>query len=103
MTSIDNDRIKKIRTGLRCCKSNSECMPECPYDTGDPWCADKVLAEADELIGELLREQEPVRPETDSYPFSGFIRFRCGNCGLDIGFGGHKYCWWCGRAVKWDV
>ena len=100
MTSIDNDRIEKIRTGLRCCKSNSECMPECPYDTGDPWCADKVLAEADELIGELVREQEPVKPR--KWTPNGRLRgYFCPSCDSSMSYG-DRFCHWCGRAVKWD-
>ena len=92
------DREKVIK-GLECCAemSGDECR-KCPYGdeclVPDFPCGMSHLA-ADALA--LLREQEPVPPDTAGAPW-----WRCGNCGGDIVTEQFKFCPWCGKAVKWD-
>lgn len=51
----------------------------------------------------LLKAQEPVRPVTGLWD-RDIQLFNCGACGGEIGAGGiAKYCFHCGRAVKWDA
>ena len=48
----------------------------------------------------LLKEQGPVKPvwhECNEY--IGY--FACGACGANMGTN-PKYCWYCGRKVKWN-
>ena len=46
----------------------------------------------------MLREQEPIPPDTVGAPW-----WRCGNCGGDIVTEQFRFCPWCGKAVKWDA
>ena len=61
-----------------------------------------------ELVPDLLKEQEAVKPRVDAYG-----TFNCGNCGEPVGFDEHpftckvpeiamKFCCECGKPVKWD-
>ena len=51
---------------------------------------------------EALKAQEPVRPVTGLWD-RDIQLFNCGACGGEIGAGGiAKYCFHCGRAVKWE-
>lgn len=52
----------------------------------------------------LLKEQEAVEPkkESDGNPeMWASWWYVCGNCGEGIDWH-DRYCWHCGRAVKWD-
>ncbi len=56
----------------------------------DPW--------AKEMVEELLKEQEPVKPTYED--FFGTRIARCGKCnGYIVRY---RYCLGCGRKVKWD-
>jgi len=61
-----------------------------------PEYRERELTVSDTLA--LLREQEPVPPETAGAPW-----WRCGNCGWYIATEQFRFCPWCGRAVKWDA
>ena len=55
----------------------------------------------------LLREQEPVEPiNAHVWAFAPYRTFgRCGNCEAPLpALEGlrSKFCWMCGKAVKWD-
>lgn len=93
------DREKVIR-GLECCYSLFVC-PECPYyGTGEECDRDQLMLDA--LA--LLREQEPVKPISAHVWPRTFGR--CGNCKAPLpALEGlrSKFCWMCGKAVKWDV
>lgn len=66
------------------------------------------LAEAQDVIQEMLKEQEAVKPVRDEQ--TGRI-WLCGNCGTYVGFEDNdpydpnefdKYCRECGRPVLWE-
>lgn len=68
-----------------------------------------TLSEVEEAIESaitLLREQEPVRPETvvrtgigEEQTIQALI---CGNCHKIMSYGVmYNFCPWCGKAVKW--
>ena len=43
-------------------------VTECPYESDKPWCTHYLAHDAGELIGELLKAQEPITGETsDGY------------------------------------
>lgn len=99
----------KVIKGLECIaqRPNNVSCGDCTYFrpfTDDPecgWC-DKVVI-ADDAIA-LLKEQEPVKP------ISAHVWLRtfgiCGNCGEPLpALEGlrSKFCWMCGKAVKWDA
>lgn len=92
--------LEKVNKGLFAC-AYKNCR-SCPYwgaaDSGLSAC--KTLA-ADALA--LLREQEPVKPIDENY--RNHTMGRCGHCKAPLpaieGFRS-KFCWMCGRAVKWD-
>ena len=54
----------------------------------------------------LLEEQEPMKPIVtegaydDDFP-GATLWYSCGECSAPIDYK-DKYCWHCGRAVKWD-
>ena len=57
-----------------------------------------ICAEA----AELLKAQEQVEPVFDEGDGTTIGWFLCGKCHAKIGFGHPHFCWYCGRAVKWD-
>lgn len=59
----------------------------------------KVTVE--EIIA-LLKAQEPVKPVFDAGDGKTIGQFLCGKCHAKIGFGHPHFCWYCGRAVKWE-
>ena len=62
----------------------------------DPW--------AKEMAEELLKKQEPVKPQQktiDGLLPHTFWWYECGNCRWDIEKD-DMYCKHCGQAVKWD-
>lgn len=56
-----------------------------------------MSAEPDAIA--LLKEQEPVKPE---YRQDAWWCPNCGNVLSTIANWSHRYCWYCGRSVKWD-
>ena len=61
-----------------------------------PVSDDVELIKSMENALELLKAQEPVKPN-----FCGY--YQCGVCGADIGHSYEaNYCPKCGRAVKWE-
>lgn len=46
-----------------------------------------------------LMEHEPVKPIEQTETIT---RYKCGFCGNRLYLKEHKFCHWCGRAVKWD-
>ena len=110
------DREKVIKA-LECCgysKFMDKCQ-ECPYDGRD--CFKRLKSDAlallkeqekaikfqSDRLDELLKAQEPVEPvHEDERPISPL---RCGNCGafvmITAGYKA-KYCFECGRGVKWN-
>ena len=50
----------------------------------------------------LLKAQEPVKPIPGLWD-RDIQLYKCGACGGEIGAGGiAKYCFHCGKAVKWE-
>ena len=96
------DKIEKAIKGLECCIfSPGFCPDDCTYKgKGDEngYCDDKLIKDA--LA--LLKAQEAVRPVTGLWD-RDIQLYKCGACGGEIGAGGiAKYCFHCGRKVKWD-
>ena len=51
----------------------------------------------------MLKEREAVEPKITTLPkkdHDDSYIYRCGNCDMII-FKSHKYCPFCGKAVKW--
>lgn len=91
------DREKVIK-GLECCSSMVECGEKCPYWHDKRGCRENL--EADALA--LLKAQEPIKPKPGLWD-RDIQLFNCGACDGEIGAGGiAKYCFHCGRAVKWE-
>jgi len=96
-----SDRETVMR-GLACCIESYDkgfCPDECEYRGKYPECEQGLMKEA----LELLREQEPVSPIHENY-WKHTIG-RCGHCKAPLpALEGmqSKFCWMCGRAVKWD-
>lgn len=74
----------------------SECAYECRTAS---WV--KVQEGLAKDILELLKKQQPVEPKRHSG-----MKWWCGNCGAKLVMPHYrnesKYCWRCGRAVKWE-
>ena len=53
---------------------------------------------------ELLKEQEPVAPQKH-YNQKADLLYACGKCRNDLKPNNRnaKFCWFCGRAVKWNT
>ena len=52
----------------------------------------------------LLKEQEDIRPVFATVPYKPG-EWHCGNCEVKIGIDTDarpRYCWNCGKKVKWD-
>lgn len=82
-------------------------VTECPYESDKPWCTHYLAHDAGELIGELLKTQEPVKPVVD------IDTWKCGNCGHTLEHQQllgdnvlfheqYNFCPECGRKVKWE-
>ena len=93
------DREKVIK-GLECCVNDLGECEICPYDEGMGKFACGKNLYSDVLA--LLKAQEPVEPKhEDDRPISPL---RCGNCGAFILVTNNykaKYCFECGREVRW--
>ena len=95
--------IKKVIKGLECITSSGNAgmrddCARCIYPGGGDCLAPALT---DSLA--LLKAQEPVEPKHENdRPISPM---RCGNCEAYIVVGNGykaKFCYECGRAVKWD-
>jgi hypothetical protein len=92
------DREKVIK-GLECCVNDLGECDFCPYDEGRGKLACGKNLYSDAIA--LLKAQEPVKPIPGLWD-RDIQLFICGECGGEIGAGGiAKYCFHCGRAVKW--
>ena len=104
--------MEKVLHGLSSC-GNDYGIPnicevtECPYRGTGAFCSNNLAHDANMLISELLKAQEPVEPELD------VDQWRCGKCGhllehqelLGTNILFHEqyaYCPNCGKAVKWE-
>ena len=97
---IEQEKRENTIKGLECCTTAIGCY-ECPYAVGGKATnACNLLIDRDALA--LLKEQEPVEPKhEDDRPISPL---RCGNCGAFILVTNDykaKYCFECGREVRW--
>ena len=93
------DREKVIK-GLECCAECGKCKNECPYDGKNNsmyGCTTRLAKDA----LELLKAQEPVKPEREHSGGGTTWWNVCGACKTAIN-PNDKYCHECGRAVKWD-
>lgn len=78
-------------------------LTECPYRGNKEFCVHELAHDAGILISKLLKEREPVQPVPGFWD-KDIPLFNCGACGGEIGAGGlAKYCFHCGRSVKWDA
>ena len=100
----EQEKMEKVIKGLECCIGygieDTPGCEDCPYnDMGDTCERIRPLYE-DTLA--LLKAQEPVEPKhEDDRPISPL---RCGNCGAFILVTNNykaKYCFECGREVRW--
>lgn len=89
----DQDKIENVIKGLE----KALVLPWADYDN-------RIFvygAIQDALIA-LLEAQEPVEPVFDAGDGKTIGQFLCGKCHAKIGFGHPHFCWYCGRAVKWE-
>lgn len=108
---MTNKQKEKVLHGLSSCGTDygipNICeITECPYREDKAWCVHELAHDAEMLIAELLKAQEPVevKIEQDTYPDETpkeFALYYCGNCGDDIA-DEQKFCANCGRPVKWE-
>lgn len=99
-----------IQRMLELLEIEHECMLRGTHDDCDRNCADCDLVQDDDELHEmytdvisLLKEQEPVKP--DSFMDGCVQRFTCKKCGkhlLYTEWGRDDYCSKCGQAVKWE-
>ena len=98
MGVIDLDKRDKVIKGLECCllPHDPDC-DLCPYDSIDLRCRAQLR---DDVMA-LLETQEPVEPTLDIR--HGKSMWRCGSCStaLQPNQMHAKFCFNCGRAVKW--
>lgn len=103
----EQDKREKVIKGLECCEDvQSEwkdalyVCPKCPYVHNVIPCETLAPLIRDALA--LLKAQEPVEPVPGLWD-RDIQLYKCGACGGEIGAGGiAKYCFHCGRAVKWE-
>ena len=98
---------EKVLHGLSSCGTDhgipNICeVTECPYMEDKAWCVHRLAHDAGMLIAELLKAQEPVKPVFDAGDGKTIGQFLCGKCHAKIGLGHPHFCWYCGRAVKWE-
>ena len=88
-------KLEKIKEQLKVC-IKGKCPQDCEfYPVDNCWMA---------LVGELLKEQEPVKPKKSPLSMNnGYMWniYDCGFCGSQLR-GMAKYCDQCGKKVKWE-
>lgn len=97
------DREKeKVLHGLSSCGTDygiqNICeVTECPYRKDKAWCVHGLAHDAEMLIAELLKAQEPVKPKWEK----GYAY--CGKCGYKLHWivDQNNFCPNCGQAVRW--
>lgn len=103
---------EKVSLAVAHCLRSNDCSicEACPYNEGtDYGCRARLR---DDII-ELLKAQESVEPTVEHNP-AGQPMWCCGNCGTTLFFklrqmtddeekrNEHRFCHYCGRAVKWN-
>ena len=83
---MDREKVIKLLEEVRDCESIVQ--------------QDRVDA-VDEATA-MLKAQEPVKPVFDEGDGKTIGQFLCGKCHANMGFGHPHFCWYCGRAVKWE-
>ena len=99
---VDREKVLK---GLECCQecSGYTCRNCCPYyDRNEPESQPTCTCRLAHDALTLLKVQEPVKPVFDAGDGKTIGQFLCGKCHAKIGFGHPHFCWYCGRAVKWE-
>ena len=95
---------EKVFDAFRNCITEPKCK-DCPWETCEEFHqTKKIPLDLCLDILELLKEQEAVEPkkESDGNPeMWASWWYVCGNCGEGIDWH-DRYCWHCGRAVKWN-
>jgi hypothetical protein len=81
---------EKVVEALKICATGTNPCDKCPMKDRCKGVSNAAMAAAIELL-------MPVEPGQDA----GGI-WHCGGCGAPL-FAGAKYCYRCGKAVKWDV
>ena len=92
MTDPDRTEVIKGLESLR-----DVCNAKADMAVGEGRTAWAGYASVVYLALNLLRKQEPVKPDYSPY----YQEWYCGNCGKMIPKA-YKYCNYCGRAVKWE-
>jgi hypothetical protein len=96
-SSIDMEKVIK---GLEHCANEADCRG-CVYQEQMKGRSDECDCTGEALA--LLKEQEPVSPIDENYWIHTLGR--CGHCKAPLpAIEGlrPKFCWMCGRAVKWE-
>jgi len=97
--------LEKVIEGLKHCTHENILYAEdgcnnCPYFTDvEDDCVTQIQFDA----LQLLKEQEPVKPIDETY--WNHTYGRCGHCRAPLpALEGlkSKFCWMCGKAVKWN-
>ena len=97
-------KLEKVIKALECCKDiNKLHCDDCAYtyNARSDRCECTTEMASDAL--ELLKEREPVKPIDETC--WNHTYGRCGHCRAPLPAleGLHsKFCWMCGRQVKWD-
>lgn len=96
--------LEKVIHGLECCAHIGNCLI-CPYlsDHDSPVTQRCDLSLMIDALA-LLKGQEPMIPikvrVNTLEEFDGI--YKCRSCGQYILLRGQKYCYECGREVKWN-
>lgn len=99
---------EKVTTGLECCQKTH--CDKCPYVYDGLCNTNDCTADLASDVLDLLKEQDAVKPfyEEGEDFLNYFMKHtmgRCGHCKAPLpALDGmrSKFCWMCGRQVKWD-
>jgi len=91
---------EKVLKGLENCAIKQSCLG-CPYCKGNATCQDDMAKDALELLKERLEPVEPHMVIAGSEAEWQTWWYKCGACSGQVN-PGDKYCWHCGRALKWE-
>ena len=98
MTELD-----RVFDAFRNCISEPKCK-NCPWTECDKLKERRVEIPIDLALAvmRILKVEEPVEPVPGLWD-RDIQLYKCGACGGEIGAGEiAKYCFHCGRAVKWE-
>ena len=94
--------LEKVIKGLVSC--NSASCQKCPYNEKKE-CNNRgfFYSQAIEEAIQIFKEQEAVIP-LKHYNQKADLLYACGKCHNDLKPNNRnaKFCWFCGRKVKWD-